>query len=265
MITISTTAMQGHEMLAFAALLQAQKDTRTHIELFFDTLPFLRGKYYQPYLKDFIADRRLGMHCPIKGCDLLAQQGSGLLAYTLDRHKECLALAAELEIPYWVLHTNGHEQITAENRSEKQKRLVERLLLLTETAKQYGCETWVENVGFAHENTLAVDFEAYTALILEHTEFYGLLDIGHAHINGWDIPALIEKLAQRLRGFHLHDNTGREDSHAPIGEGTVQWEPILNAMKPLCGCTEMILEYQTGIPAEKIMAGMAWLRKHSNA
>jgi len=59
-------------------------------------------------------------------------------------------------------------------------------------------------------------------------EGYGLaLDIGHAHLNG----CLAEFLEVPIAHFHLHDNNGKEDSHAPVGGGTIDFAPVMRAVQ----------------------------------
>ncbi len=82
-----------------------------------------------------------------------------------------------------------------------------------------------------------------------------LLDVGHAHVNGWDIPAVIGALGDRLCGFHLHDNDGGGDAHLPIGRGTVPWAEVFAAMRALPGEPLYVLEYATNTPLAELERG----------
>ena len=82
-----------------------------------------------------------------------------------------------------------------------------------------------------------------------------LLDVGHAHCNHWDIPAVIERLGERLCGFHLHDNDGTGDAHLPIGRGTIPWEGVFAAMRRLPGDPLYVLEYATNTPLRELELG----------
>ncbi|NLA38732.1 MAG: sugar phosphate isomerase/epimerase [Methanomicrobiales archaeon] len=53
------------------------------------------------------------------------------------------------------------------------------------------------------------------------------LDVGHAHLNG----CLDAFLAHPAIHFHLHDNDGTEDSHDPIGAGTIDFVPVMDAVR----------------------------------
>lgn len=82
-----------------------------------------------------------------------------------------------------------------------------------------------------------------------------LLDVGHAHYNHWDIPAVIDRIGDRLCGFHLHDNDGTGDAHLPIGRGTIPWEGVFAAMRRLPGDPLYVLEYATNTPLSELERG----------
>lgn len=82
-----------------------------------------------------------------------------------------------------------------------------------------------------------------------------LLDLGHAHCNHWDIPAVIDRIGDRLCGFHLHDNDGTGDAHLPIGQGTIPWDAVFAAMRGLPGDPLYVLEYATNTPLRELELG----------
>jgi sugar phosphate isomerase/epimerase len=53
------------------------------------------------------------------------------------------------------------------------------------------------------------------------------LDVGHAHLN----HCLTEFLAAPVSHFHLHDNDGKTDSHAPVGSGTIPFGPVMDSVR----------------------------------
>ena len=82
-----------------------------------------------------------------------------------------------------------------------------------------------------------------------------LLDLGHAHYNHWDIPAVIAAIAPRLCGFHIHDNDGTGDAHLPIGQGTIAWEPVFAEMRKLPDSVLYVLEYAANTPLSALEEG----------
>ena len=53
------------------------------------------------------------------------------------------------------------------------------------------------------------------------------LDVGHANLNG----CLDRFLPCRIAHVHLHDNDGTKDSHAPVGTGTIDFQPVMDAVR----------------------------------
>ena len=80
------------------------------------------------------------------------------------------------------------------------------------------------------------------ALLEVFTEVGVLLDTGHAHVNGWDIPAVIKALGKRLKACHLHDNGGAGDEHLPIGQGSINWEAYFKAIQKHAPKSIQVLE-----------------------
>ena len=54
-------------------------------------------------------------------------------------------------------------------------------------------------------------------------------DSGHANIAG--TLNMLEDYGERTIALHLHDNHGKTDEHALPGEGTVDWDRIMRALK----------------------------------
>ncbi len=59
------------------------------------------------------------------------------------------------------------------------------------------------------------------------SEFEFALDVGHAHICG----VLDDFLKVPVSHLHIHDNKGNADSHAAIGDGTVDFAPIYDLIR----------------------------------
>lgn len=130
---------------------------------------------------------------------------------------------------------------------------------LCRIAAPLGIQLAIENVGY-HGSSLFSQ-EEYVRFVerLDEAAVY-LVDTGHAHINGWDIPALIRQTAPRLGCVHLHDNSGSADEHLPIGEGTIDLAPIWDALRDAPSC-QLILEYAPGTELSKLREGTQLLRE----
>ena len=78
-------------------------------------------------------------------------------------------------------------------------------------------------------------------------------DTGHAHLKERlgviDHRAHLEKHADRLVGFHLHDTTGDGRDHRPVGAGEVDFEMVSRFWKPH---HLLVLELSPGVSAEDV-------------
>lgn len=97
-------------------------------------------------------------------------------------------------------------------------------------ANEYGVDLLMENVPQSKPYLLVSvsDFEMF----YEEIKFdLGIvLDIAHSHLQGETLD-FIESFSDKIRHVHVSDNHGESDEHLPIGEGSIDWQKALNALK----------------------------------
>lgn len=163
---------------------------------------------------------------------------------------DTVRLARRVGAAHVVVHP-GFCQSSAFSHAAARRRAVEAVSRLAEEAAKLGVSILVENVGY--RGTELFDEEAFARLLDGFGSEAGyLLDTGHAAINGWDMPALIRELGEKLRCVHLHDNDGRTDEHLPIGDGRIEWAPIIEALGEGKSGRALVLEYRPGTPPERM-------------
>ena len=150
------------------------------------------------------------------------------------------AYAKKIKAGFVVVHTN--EGWSGE-REQVQNLVIRRLRNVLELGEQYGVQVLIENVGLRPKQSLLFDLPEFMALLDVFPQAGVLLDTGHAHVNGWDIPAVIKTLGKRLVACHLHDNSGQGDEHLPIGQGSIAWEAYFKAIKKHAHKSIQVLEY----------------------
>ena len=108
------------------------------------------------------------------------------------------------------------------------------------------CQPWDEDPPVFRD--VSPGFEELIALTDGFNEEYGkevcgiCFDFGHAHLAHCDIPAAIRRVGRRLRVTHVHDNDGSGDMHRPVGEGTIDWQSAVRALKEIGYDEELSLE-----------------------
>ena len=153
------------------------------------------------------------------------------------------AYAKKIKAGFVVVHTN--EGWSGE-REQVQNLVIRRLRNVLELGEQYGVQVLIENVGLRPKQSLLFDLPEFMALLDVFPQAGVLLDTGHAHVNGWDIPAVIKTIGKRLVACHLHDNSGQGDEHLPIGQGSIAWEAYFKAIKKHAPKSIQVLEYCRG-------------------
>ena len=180
--------------------------------------------------------RNLSIHGPCLGVNLADENDT----HYLTLYKDAFEFAAKWKADYVVVHTN--EEFTGE-KSLVRQRVYHRLQELLTLSQQYQIQLLIENVGLRNKNTLLFDWKEYSELLTSLPVAGALLDTGHAHINQWNLPHVIEQLGNRLIAYHLHDNHGLSDDHLSIEQGTIDWQPLFAAILSYTPKATLVFEY----------------------
>lgn len=131
----------------------------------------------------------------------------------------CFALAGDLSADV-VVHPG---YFTWEEEQEKALRQFRKSLAdLNRISDECSVRFYIENMGNWNYFFLKDPDE------IDHLgEFDLALDVGHAFLN----HCLDEFLDLPLCHVHLHDNNGIEDSHAAVGRGSIDFDPVLRAIE----------------------------------
>ena len=70
--------------------------------------------------------------------------------------------------------------------------------------------------------------------IIDGTDLGICFDIGHANTVG-DISEFVDKFKDRIANIHIHDNNGDRDAHMTIGDGNIDFIPILRKLSGYAG------------------------------
>lgn len=128
---------------------------------------------------------------------------------------DCFSITAKIDagvVIHPAYYTWEQERVQAEHRSKKS------LKELCSAASELLITFWFENMGDMHF------FNLQTPGDLDLIEEYDFaLDTGHAHIN----HCLLGFLQAGFSHMHIHDNDGRRDSPSALGEGTIDFIPVM--------------------------------------
>ncbi|WP_074011170.1 sugar phosphate isomerase/epimerase family protein [Numidum massiliense] len=193
----------------------------------------------------------LSVHAPIFEVNLAASRYRTIREYSFAVYKQSVEWAAAIGATHVVIHPNMH-LAPIFRREQAQAWAKVYLRNLGRLAHDVGVKVVVENVGAA-ETALFNQVE-FTQLFAEIPEIDALVDIGHAHMNRWDVPSLLRQLGERVAAVHVHDNDGVRDLHLPVGTGTIDWDPVWAALGEYTHDCTVILEYGIGTPLDTLLA-----------
>jgi sugar phosphate isomerase/epimerase len=206
------------------------------LEIFYE---FGDDHYWEAVIQQAYAERPvqgLSLHGPCVGVNL-AEAGH---SHYLSAYERFFKFAARWDADFVVVHTN---ECYGENSVRVRSRVKHRLERLCSLAAAYDVSLLVENVGLAAKHNLLFDWEEYYSLLAEFPQAGALLDTGHAHMNGWDLAKVVQRLGTRLRACHIHDNDGTADQHLCIGCGNIGWESFFLAIQGSVADMTLVFEY----------------------
>jgi sugar phosphate isomerase/epimerase len=196
------------------------------------------------------------VHVPVWDANLTSECAR-LRAAVLQSYRDSIAFAAAVDARHVVLHT-GTCADRHFSKALARERAGEAMRELLRFNEDYGRLLLVENIGGPARSLFTQD-EFIRFLDGFPDEIGYVVDIGHAHINGWNFDTLFPALGKRLRALHIHDNDGSGDAHLPIGTGTIDWRKTLSAASAAADGLALVLEYNIGTDLELLAEGKAFL------
>jgi sugar phosphate isomerase/epimerase len=166
-------------------------------------------------LKSYTA--RFTLHAPSRGTNL-ASLLEPIRQASVEVMTQCFAIAGEVNASV-VVHPGYFAWVEERERAEQQCR--RSLAELSHVAQEFGITFFVENMG---------NWDYFLLKTPDELSLCGnvpfALDVGHAHQNN----CLDEFLKHPAGHFHLHDNDGKEDTHSPVGGGTIDFPGVMNVV-----------------------------------
>jgi sugar phosphate isomerase/epimerase len=210
MFAVSTLCLHSIPLTAALDRITAITD---HIEIMDEGLHYLDSA---DLLNNYSAWYTI--HAPCRGTNI-ASLLEPIRRASVEVIAQCFRIAAEVNAGV-VVHP-GYFAWT-EERTKAEQQLTKSLSDLSSLAKEYSVRFFIENMG---------NWEYFFLKTPDELPLIGdipfALDTGHAHQN----LCLAEFLRLPAAHYHLHDNDGREDSHLALGKGTIDFEPVMNAVQ----------------------------------
>lgn len=174
----------------------------------------------------------LSMHTAFDGLNIASIDNEERLN-SIERVKESIEAASEMEITHATLHA-GHlmsVDYSEENWANSGKYNIESIKGLVEYAGNLGLSLCLEN-GNAFKRAAIKHglFPGDLKYIRENvgTELKYTVDFGHAIYLSRNPSFLVSELGtDNVKLSHLHSNSGRVDSHSPLGTGVLELDMVV--------------------------------------
>ncbi|MDD1689288.1 MAG: sugar phosphate isomerase/epimerase [Methanoregula sp.] len=163
-------------------------------------------------------DHHFSIHAPSRGTNI-ASRLETIRRASVEVMSQCMKIAAEVGGGV-VIHPGYYAW--AEEREKSEQQLVRSIGELKKISEEYSVRFFIENMG---------NWEYFLLKTPEELPLIGdapfALDVGHAH----QMRQLDAFLMHPAAHYHLHDNAGKEDSHWAVGDGTIDFSDVMNAVR----------------------------------
>jgi len=172
---------------------------------------------------------RYAVHAPFTDVNIAAYD-DGLREGVLRRIERSIRLASALKAEAFVFHpgaTTAMEHFYPGKAWDLNTRSVGRLLRY---ADDYGVSAMIENVPepFPFVMKSVEDFKRFFDDVGVEVDM--VLDVAHSHIRGETLE-FVSRFGDRVGHIHVSDNHGQMDKHLQVGEGSVDWEETVAAVR----------------------------------
>ncbi len=172
-----------------------------------------------------------------------------------ESYRGTIEFAAMIGARHVVLHP-GYCSDPHFSRETARLRARDAVARLADYNSGYGQLLLVENIGAPA--TAVLSEREYIHFLDGFPESVGyIVDVGHAFISGWNVESLLPALKERLFALHLHDNDGSVDSHAPLGDGSIDWNSVIAAAVATGRDLGLVLEFNIGTGLDRLAEGKA--------
>ena len=233
-------------------------NNRVGVEVF----PLFDDAGYKAELDSCLDELKRGavtFHGPYYGAEHSAAKGTAEYDRTMDMVMTTLDYCRRLNARYFVFHHNNCV-VRPEKKREMLETSHENFLLIRRLYAEYGIPAVLENAGVKDRGNMLMDQQEF----IEECRSLGcnvLIDIGHAHANGWDLRKTIEALKNQIISYHIHNNDGQHDSHRRIFDGSLDFETFIADVKELTPKASLVLEYSREVSNDEagIRDDIDWL------
>ena len=169
---------------------------------------------------------KYSIHAPFMDVNIASLQDQSRLN-SIDQIKSSIDLANEINAEAVVVHPGVTSFLPNKYfKKEVYEFANESIKEIGDYTKDLGVLATIENMP-NFESMIYQNIVDLNQLLVEN-EMHMTLDIGHANHVGY---APDEMIFDSIKHVHVHDNLGDDDSHLPLGEGSIDLKYIINTLE----------------------------------
>lgn len=191
----------------------------------------------------------VSFHGPYYKAEHSAKKGTEPYRFTMEMVEKTLKYCKELHSSYMVFHHNNCRVDEAKKR-DMIETACENFREIEKMYAPYNIPVLVENAGVMDRGNMLLDQDEFISLCKKE-RYQVLIDIGHAHANGWNLSAVMEELKGQIAAYHIHNNDGVHDSHQRIHNGTLDFDKFIEDYRKFTPAADIVLEYSPEVSSDE--------------
>jgi sugar phosphate isomerase/epimerase len=158
----------------------------------------------------------------------------------MDEIKRAIEVAEYAPFRFLIQHIGRSDEADNPGDPRKFESALSAIEHLRAFARPLGVSLLLENI----PNDLSTPEKLMELIRLLRYEDVGIcFDTGHAHLMS-SVHQAFSVFQGRIRSTHVHDNKHDRDSHLWPGEGTIDWEQTMKAMRSAANTPALLLEIE---------------------
>jgi sugar phosphate isomerase/epimerase len=204
---------------------------------------------------------QIGIHGPFHDLTLTPRDPR-VRALVIERFKQGLAFAAEIQASYMVIHTPfvffGNPWVchTGQMLTDEIALAQEVLKPILPLVEEINCVLVIENnVNETSPIPLMRLVESFASPYVKQSFDTGHAYIAHRYGGGPTPHEWVRQSASNLAHLHLQDTDGESDYHWAPGDGAINWQALFSALDAVPQPLNLIIE----VARERIARSITWL------
>ena len=171
-------------------------------------------------------DLKYSIHAPITDINIAALNDR-VRENAVAEMVRTLEHANKMDVGTVTIHPGVYSMVLSDVKERSISLSKDSMKVIDKAAAEYGVTAAIENMPSFH--ILMGQTADQLLELIDGTDLSICFDIGHANTVG-DIREFINMFSDRIVNVHIHDNNGDRDAHMTIGDGKIDFAPVIRKL-----------------------------------